>query len=733
MASLQTTRPVLAATRPKTLSLLIPLALSVFQTVQADTTQQLEEVVVRASSEPQDSYLSTKTRAAKTLQDPHDLPQAITTITRTLIEEQDASSLREAMRNVSSVSFNAAEGGRAGDNMNLRGFYTFGDMYLDGVRDTAQYNRELFNLEQLEVLRGAAAMLFGRGQAGGVINQVSKSPKLKEANKVSAAIGTDGYSQATADFNHILGEMTALRINLMNRDDQGWRQNPVTGDRPEIHRLGFAPSVAWGLGTEQTFTLSHFYLKTNDNPDYGIPFDATTKRVSGKYAATDYWGTANTFDRSETNISTAQHQWKIDVDSQLSTKIRAANYKRAYWAAAPGNETNFATGGSAKTRKFDTDNLVVQSDYSTSFKFAGMHHELITGIEYLQEKSKRWSLANVGNASPAFYDENIVGFVNGNTGALFDTRPANQFTSDTYSVYLQDTIEFVPNWKLTAGVRRDEMDSRYTAVTGVQTAGKITSTSTSDYAGKFGENSYRLGLSWHPEADTHYYLSWSDAFSPTADLYQLAGSQYPAERSQVREIGAKWLLFDGDLALRTALYQADKEWERNNDLESTAAILTRQRQTTGIEFELAGRINARWEVFSGISLMNPIVKEVAPGANSNFTDQIARNSPRETFNLWSTYKLEHGWKLGGGAEYKSVRYVYSPAAAGTASFEDTARIAPAYVRWDAMVAFEQPKYTVKLNVQNLSNQVYYDALYDNGGFAVPGQGRRFILSLETSL
>ncbi len=134
---------------------------------QTAPTTTLPAVTVQATEDaaPQDGHRATATRVGKVLQDPHDIPQAVTTVTNTLMEEQQVGSLKEALRNVSGLSFNAAEGGRSGDNMNLRGFYTFGDMYLDGIRDTAQYNRETFNLEQIDVLRGSAAMLFGRGQA----------------------------------------------------------------------------------------------------------------------------------------------------------------------------------------------------------------------------------------------------------------------------------------------------------------------------------------------------------------------------------------------------------------------------------------------------------------------------------------------------------------------------------------------------------------------------------------
>lgn len=684
--------------------------------------QTLAPVTVKATAEQQDGYRASKTRVGKVVQDPHDVPQAITTITRALMEEQEANSLREALRNVSGLSFNAAEGGRSGDNMMLRGFYTFGDMYLDGIRDTAQYNREVFNTEQVDVLRGAAAMLFGRGQAGGVINQVSKTPMLYGINKASIGIGSNEYFEAKADLNQRIGDNTAFRINFMTRDEGSSRSNPVTGTTPEIHRQGFAPSIAFGLGTAHEVTLSHLYLATQDRADYGVPFDTAIKRPNSGYAKSGaFWGVDGTFDDSETNITTLNYLFTLSADTQWRTVLRSSNYKRSYWASAPGSAASFATGGGAKTRQTDTDNLVIQSDLNTRFNLLGMKHELVTGVEYLKEEAKRWALANVGNNGIFFKD--VVGFTNSATGQLIDTRPANTYQGETFSAYVQDAVEFIPDWKLTGGIRRDEMRSDYVTVA---RTGTSTMTTTA-YSGDFGENSYRVGLSWQPRADSHYYLGWSDSFSPTADLYQLSGSQYPAERSAVTELGAKWLLLDGNLAFRAALYHAVKEWERNTDLESTASILTRKRQSDGLELELAGRITDNWEAFSGLSLIDGEILQVAPGnGNPNFVGQQPRNTPKVTFNLWTTYRLPMGFKVGGGAEYKSKRYGGAPT--GTAVFNPN--IAPSYVRWDAMVAYEQPKYAVKFNVQNLFDKLYYDALYDNGAFVVPGQARRFILSGE---
>ncbi|MBS1139370.1 MAG: TonB-dependent siderophore receptor [Proteobacteria bacterium] len=668
----------------------------------AEDDKTLKAVTVTATQDQPDGYRATKTRVGKVLQDPHDVPQAITTVTQALIEEQEANSLREALRNVSGLTFNAAEGGRSGDNMNLRGFYTFGDMYLDGIRDTAQYNREVFNLEQVDVLRGAAAMLFGRGQAGGVINQVSKTPMLYGINKVGVGIGTDGFQELKADLNQRIGDTTAFRINVMNRDEGSSRTNPYTGTEPEVHRMGFAPSISFGLGTNHEVTLSHLWVKTQDRADYGIPFSGRRPNEAMAKAG-NYYGVDGNFDDSETNVSTLNYLFKISPDTQWRTVLRAANYKRSYWAVAgQGTLTANSTQQQAKTRQFETDNYVLQSDLNTAFTLFGLKNELITGVEYLNEDSIRWALRNLGTATNPLYKP----------GQYTTAAPAT-YKGETYSAYVQDSVEFIPDWKMTVGVRRDMMRSEYFT--------------NAAFSGNFSENSYRAGLSWQPTAAQHYYAGWSDSFSPTADLYQLSGSQYPAERSKVLELGSKWLLADGNLSLRTSLYRAIKDWERNTDLESAASILTRKRQSDGVELEMAGRITDNWEVFSGISYIHAEILEVAPGnGNPNFIGQSPRNTPRKTFNLWTTYQLPHGFKVGGGMEYKSRRYGGAPT--GTAAFNPN--WVDSYTRWDAMVAYEQPKYTVKFNIQNLFDKVYYDALYDNGGFTVPGQARRFILSTE---
>lgn len=702
---------------------LSPLAPHALAQEAADTqVKELPAVKVQAAADKPDGVRATTTRVGKVLQDPHDVPQAVTTVTNSIMEQQQVGSLKEALRNVSGLSFNAAEGGRSGDNMNLRGFYTFGDIYLDGIRDTAQYNRETFNLEQIDVLRGAGAMLFGRGQAGGVINQVSKTPLRFDQYKLTGSIGTDGYQELTADLNKAINDKTALRVNLMKRDEGSWRSNPTTGTEPEIHRDGIAFSLGLNLHTDNQFWINHITSRTDDNPDYGIAFDAAT-RLPGEHLPTSYfWGTDKTFDESNTSITTLVNEYKFSPVSQLRTQLRAADYKRSYWAKTPSLTTppNALGGvGGNQTRSMDYKTVTLQSDFSTKQELAGMKHEVLAGVEYLNEDSHRKGLQNFGTtAAPDYrpYAEAVAG------------SPTN-FTSDSYAVYAQDVVEFVPKWKATLGVRRDELDANYSSTTSPKL--------------KYGENSYRSALSFHPSDDTHYYLSWSDSFSPTADLYQLTVTPLPPERSDVIELGAKWMLLEGDLALRAALYQATKDWERNADLESTAAILTKKRRTKGFELEAAGRVTENWEVFSGLALMNAKILEVAENvnattgaityANPEYAGKRARNTPDYTFNLWSTYQIGARWKVGGGVEAKGDRDAFNPSGAGavpTLNGVYHPNTAPAYVRWDAMASYELAQWTFRVNVKNLFDKLYYDSVYDNGAFTVPGTRRTVITTAE---
>ena len=529
----------------------------------------------------------------------------------------------------------------------------------------------------------------------------------------------------------------------MQRDEGSARRNPVTGSEPEIHRKGAALSLVLNRLSANQWWLNHYQLDTDDNPDYGIPFDAATRAPAKTFAngatldPNTYWSTDANFDHSHTQITTLVNEYRISGVTQLRTQLRSADYERSYWARTPSltslpNAQALVVGGNGvanggPTRTADYETVTLQSDLSTRQVIAGMPHEMLAGMEWLKENSYRHSLQNLGGTNAA-NPPRYAPYVANTTGTPV------AFTGDSRAVYAQDTVEFLHQWKATLGIRHDTLDADYSSLTSPKLS--------------YGENSLRAALSFAPGMDTHYYLGWSDSFSPTADLYQLTVTPLPPETSEVLELGAKWLLADGDLALRAALYRATKHWERNADLESTAAILTRKRRTNGVELEAAGRISEHWEIFAGVALMDARILDVAQNVNATtgvltsanpaYAGKRARNTPRYTANLWTTYDLAHlstlrGWKVGGGVETKGDRQVVNPSGSGAVPTLNGAyrpNTAPSYVRWDAMLSYEQPRWAVRLNLKNLFDTAYWDAVYDNGGFAIPGPRRQLIASTE---
>ncbi len=432
-------QPTSAAPAAASLAFMMLAPAALAQTAPETT---LPTVKVEDTADPMavnNGYQATETRVGKTKQDPQDIPQAITTVTHQLMEEQQVGSLREALRNVSGLTFNAAEGGRAGDNMMLRGFYTFGDLYLDGIRDTAQYNRETFFLEQVDVLRGSASMLFGRGQAGGVINLVSKTPKRADAYKLTGSVGTEDYTEITADLNKRLGENSAVRVNLMKRDEGSWRSNPTTGAEPEIDRGGAQIGLSLGMQTDNEFTFSHVTMLNRDIPDYGFSFDNATRAPNTNFSPDTFWGIDRNFDESDVNVTTGTWTHRFSPKSELRTTVRYGDYERSYWARTPSatdapgsNGLNGASANAGPTRSADYETLTLQSDFNTRFRAWGMKHELVTGVEYLHEDSHRAGLLNLGGTT-AVNPPNFQPYVEGTGGSTTSPAIPTRFSSRTRS------------------------------------------------------------------------------------------------------------------------------------------------------------------------------------------------------------------------------------------------------------------------------------------------------------
>ena len=649
-----------------------------------------------------------------------DIPQSLTIVNEKLLHDQGKDNLKSALENVVGITFEAAEGGRVGDNIRLRGFSAAGDIYLDGMRDIAQYNRDTFNIDRIEVLRGAASMLFGRGSTGGVINQVNKQPRLITEHEVNATIGTQGYQRLQGDFNFKLAGDAALRINAMTTDSHG--RGNIAG--AQTHRRGLALDYRWGIGTADEFQVSYSHLHYNDRPDWGFAWlnDRPAPSPTNKY----WYGLDSDFQNDKADALTLNHTHRWADGSSLKTAVRDGYYSRAMWAT----QSSFAAGttifnlnpNTVVTRRTNAKSgeehhSFFQTDYITSTEWFGLKNSILVGGEYAVENSSRSTYPNiaatkapttVGNPNSAGLSSNLV------------DRFATRFKATTLGLYVQDTIELTPHWKLVGGLRVDRFAGDYDR--SGNALPNNTPLSRSDTL-----LSKRLGLMYQPTQEVSYYAAYGTSFNTSGDLYQFdpQTANTPPESSRNIEIGAKWELYDGDLSLRTALARTDKYNERNTDIDTAnnSFLLSGQRHTDALEFEVAGRINPQWDVFAGLGFLRAVIDK--SGSNAAGQAEVGKNpglSPTRQATLFTTYRIADKWRIGGGLTAVSQN---KPANSVTSTNR-----APGYAKVDALLEYAiNQGNTVKLNIDNALNKVYFNSLYR--GFAAPGPERSVRVTLTS--
>ena len=677
------------------------LAASVSSWAQSESGALAPVVIHGKRDRDSETYQSGITSIGKTPSAARDIPQSLTVVNDKLLQDQGKDSFREALRNVPGITFEAGEGGRIGDSIRLRGFSVSGDIYLDGMRDIAQYNRDTFNDDRIEVLRGSASMLFGRGSTGGVVNQVSKVPRLITEHEVNVTVGDGNYLRTTGDFNIKTGADAALRIGTMTTDWDGRAAKAST------QRRGLALDYRMGIGTGDEFLFSLYHLNYDDKPDLGGRW---LELRPAPFPAGRWYGADSDYQRDSADLATITHRHRWADGSSLKTTVRDGVFRRDLWATqlnglgAGVTQANFgdttAVARGTQTRAGEEHHTFAQSDYLTTNQWFGRNNQLLLGADVARERSSRDGYHNIP-VRPA----TTVGLADNSPLADARVRFAQtQFTSTAAGLYAQDTIDLAPQWKLVGGLRYDRFSGNFDRAGNA--APNNTSLSRSD-----GVWSKRAGIMYQPTEEVSYYASYGTSFNTSGDLYQYDANSAntPPESSRNIEIGAKWELRDGDLSLRTALARTDKYNERNTDVNQATGefLLSGQRHTDALEFEVAGRLTPRWDVFAGIAFMHAVIDKAGSSAAAQATVGLNPGlTPKRQANLWTTYKLTDKWRVGGGFTYASEN---GPASANAAAL---ANRAPGYTRWDAMLEYVyNDNHSFRLNVDNLTSQVYYSSLY----------------------
>jgi len=708
---------------------------AVAQTAPATATLPTVEVREDAlGSDAKTTLRAKETSIGKGRQALRDIPQSVTVMTERLLDDRNLDDFREVLRTTAGVTFMSGETGE--EDVRLRGFSLgqAGDIYVDGLRDAPLIERDTFNLDRVEVLKGSASMLFGKGSTGGVVNQVSKQPFLMDQHEVTTTIGTGSEVRLTGDFNLKTGEDSALRLNAMvqNADNDGARDN----------KRGVAAAYRWGIGLRDEFQVGLMHLETDGNPIYNHPWFLSNGKIVPSLDAGNFYGFDSDYNRTQSTVATFTHKHRFDADTELKTTVRHGKYEREMWSsvvrfAAGTTQANLNPGTvitrTPKGRVGYSDLTQVQSDYSTAFDALGKRHQLIAGVDLSIEDAKR----NQNFAGTASSLTTTVGTPNNGDWRL-DTRgvpPLNSFDAKGLGLYAQDTMALTDTVKLIGGLRFDHFTASY----------RDNSGNTFDMS----ENlwSPRVGVLYQPSATASYYASFGTSYNTSGDTYQFATGNFapggtnaknantPPEKSRNFEIGAKYELFDQRASVGVALFQAEKYNERNTDPDTAATqqLLSGKRYARGMEFNLAGRITPEWEIFYNHTWIPDakITDSNEPAMVRNSQGQLVVNNaqqqgdrpaltPKHSGSLWTTYRLNPKWRFGAGLNFRSKQ---NPEGARTT-------VAAGFSTIDAMAEYTLSDTSIlKLNITNLTDKLYADGLYR--GFYQPGAPRKVQLTLTT--
>ncbi len=680
----------------------------------------LPQIKVKAVAEPtaKQSYQATTTRIGKGKQELRDVPQAVTVVTEKLLLDRNLDDLKEVLRTTAGVTFQSGETGE--EDIRLRGFslVQVGDLYVDGLRDAPLYERDTFNHERIEVLKGSASMLFGRGSTGGVVNQVSKLPFLMSQNELNTTIGSGEEFRVTGDFNLKTGDDSALRINTMLHTADKWGAT--------VDKRGIAPTYSWGIGTADEFTLGLFHLEYDNVPNYNHPWFLVNGEISPTLPAKNFYGLDSDYNRGSATYGTAVHTHRFGDGGELRTTLRQGHYTRDLWASVirfgttDGQTTTINNLGPStivtrtpKGRVGVSDVTNLQTDYTNKFTLGGMVHNLTTGFDYAYEDAKR----NNNFAGTASGLNTTVGTPdNGDTRA--DPRgpvTLNEFTAKGLGLYVQDLVELTPSFKLLAGLRYDRFDADYKTIAGAEL-----SRSDSMF-------SPRLGVLFQPSDSASYHVSYGQSFNTSGDTYQLATTNQdtPPEKSRNLEIGAKYNLFENRLSVGASAFYAEKYNERNRDPLEPIDVLSGKRHATGVDLDIAGRIAAGWEAYLSYTWIptakidESTVALNATGTGAQVKGDRSGLTPKHAASLWTTYQVLPKLRLGGGVNYRGEQ---NPEGARHVT-------AKSFTTLDLMAEYAlNETLTLKANVNNATDELYADSLYR--GFYSPGAPRTVQLTLS---
>ncbi len=682
-----------------------------------DKTVILEFRHVNATVDVNDTATSVAMSTPKYTEDLKDTPQTITVVPQSIIQEQNATTLRDTLRNVAGISLAAGEGGAQGDNLTIRGFSARNDLFIDGMRDFGSYYRDPFDTEAVQVLQGPSSVTFGRGSTGGVVNQATKSPTLNRALSVDLSGGTDATRRLAVDLDTPvpeLGKTAAFRLNVMGDEGDVAGRNVA-----ENRRFGVAPSLSLGLGTPTRATFSYFHQSGDDTPDYGLPWLFNGPAPVNR---SNYYGfSQGNFLRTDDNIGTVRVEHDFNSHITIRNQARYANYLRDAQITEPQIITPVTLSTPLSAMVINRNEITVNSmesylddqfDVTANFATGWLHHTLVTGVEASREIS----------------DPTRPKYTNVPTTSLLNPDPTQSFsgtetissivhtTSNSAGAYFVDTVKLSSKWQLMGGLRWDRFNTHYTQQVAPAAAfNRLDELPT-----------WRGGVVYSPTSNGSIYASAGTSFNPSAESLSLsaANANLPPEKNRTVEVGTKWNV--KRVVLTGALFQTIKTNAREPDPNNPLLnVLAGDQRVRGVQVGVSGHVTSRWEILTSYALLDAKVTSSTYYPLS--VGAVLANVPRNGFNIWNEYRIARGWEIGAGGNF-----VGSRTASSTVPLDPTTGLVkqvPSYWVFNAMAEHRLNEHTrLQANMYNIANRYYYDQIHP--AHIIPGAGRSALIGLK---
>ena len=655
-------------------------------------------------------YATRKTRSATKTDTPLlDVPHAVTVVTDKLVADQAMTSLSDAFRYMPGVGLAQGEGNR--DTPVLRGNSSTADFFVDGIRDDVQYIRDTYNLERVEALKGPNALVFGRGGSGGVVNRVTRQADGQSHRAASLQVGSGDRRRGTLDYGDGIGEGSAgFRINAVYEHSASFR------DGYALERYGINPTFGFDIAPDTRVELSYEHFHDERVADRGVPsldgrpVDTDPSTFFGNPDESPVEATVDAFDAVLTHA--------LGEHLRVRNHFRYADYDKFYQNVFPGavDAATQTVAISAYNNTTARRNLFNQTDLVWETTTGAIRHTVLAGAEFGRQVTDNQRMTGYFGAPGSTTTSIRVPLASPTTSEIPLFRPSatdadNHGVAKVAAVYLQDQVEFSPQWQAILGLRYDDfrVDLRNN-----RTGATVSS--------EDGLLSPRAGLVYKPVDGVSLYASYSMAYQPRAgeQLASLTASNaaLDPETFRNREIGAKWDIRP-DLQASLAIYRLDRGNVAVTDpADATRMILVDGQSTEGIELGIAGRITESWQVMGGYAYQDGEITttQSATAVAGNRLAQL----PRHSASLWNRYDVNAAFGVGLGIIHRGAIY---------ANVDNLVTL-PAFTRFDGAVYWTlTPSVQLQLNIENLGNKRYFASAHSNNNLS-PGTPRSAWLTMN---